>query len=149
MFNFFKNLKKPAHEKYGRDNYISDRDNYVTDDNWILALSSVFVETVDIYIDEKISQHDLIEIFPKEPKLEKIDISMLKDYFTLTSSKKIEKRIKHLQNLQSNYLETDLYACVNLKTEQEIIEYAKDRSINISFCNFFSSAISFSSLGSL
>ncbi len=126
MFSFLKNLRKPAHEKYGRDNYISDKNNYVTDDNWILALSSVFVETVDIYVDEKISQHDLIEIFPKKPKLEKIDISMIDDYFMLTSIESIEERIQYFYNLEANGFESDLYACINLKTEQEIIEYAKD-----------------------
>ena len=125
MFSFLKNLRKPAHEKYGRDNYILDKSNYVTDDNWILALSSVFVETLNIELRKKISQHDLVEIFPKEFIPDKIDMEMIEEYCDFTTSQRIEKRIKHLYNIDPNYLESDLYACVNLKTKQEIIEYTQ------------------------
>jgi hypothetical protein len=126
MFGLFK--KKPLEEKYGRDNYLSNPQHYeINDDNWILALSSVFVEAMDLdthEFDTKVAQHDKLLMYAPPIKLSKTLYGIVKDMLVYETTKEIKEHLQTLYRPWYKGYESDLYLAINSNSLEEVREKA-------------------------
>jgi hypothetical protein len=129
MFGLFK--KKPIEVKYGRENYLSNPNNYeINDENWILALSSVFVEAMDLDVhqfDERVVQHDQLLMYPESHKMGESLYGLLEDELIYESPKEIRERMDTLLDLWYKGYEADLYLGVNAESLEDVKAKAQEK----------------------
>ena len=123
MFGFFK--KKPIEIKYGRNNYIGNYKQYkVEDRDWILLLSSIFIEAKDMDMGLKKAEHDLLEIYPKGI-LNKEEEKNLKFDLVTTNISEVTLRMEQVADIQMRKFEYDVYIVINCNSLEEVKKKAK------------------------
>jgi len=125
MFNPFK--KKPTELKYGRDNYVQDYHNYINNDrNWILLLSSLFIEVTDIELGIKNASHDLLSIYPMGD-LDSYDEGELAEKSIYEDMSALQNRLMEIFASNLSNVGVDLYYALNLNSLKEVQKKAKER----------------------
>ena len=125
MFGLFK--KKPLEVKHGHENYLSDYNAYeVNDKNWILLLSSMFVEAKDLDMWEHRARHDLLKIYPRGV-LDETEQEELREDFVLKDIKQVNKRMKQVSELVSCEFEDNVYYVINCNSLEEVRAKAQDK----------------------
>ena len=122
MFGLFK--KKPLEVKYGRKSYLQNPSEFnETDDNWILMLSSVFVEAMDMdgWINESI--HDKLTMYKS---LSDEDRDILDGDLNLESVGEIKEYMGYVADIEPRGYESDLYNIINSNSLKEVLAKAHE-----------------------
>ena len=124
MFNPFKLFAK---KEISRENYLLDRENYVNDDNWILALSALFIEAADLDAETQKAKHDSMMIYPSIDKLSRAERSIVEYDLILDTPKDVKSYMDNVKTTWTSTYELDVYFCINADTREQVAERAQKK----------------------
>jgi len=137
MLGMFK--KKPLEDKYGRKNYLANPNTYKANyDNWILLLSSLFVEANDMDMMMEEAEHDMLLMYDIE-NISKSDYDLLKLSLELEDINMVNEYMDDISDIEPRIDEVDLYYainCTSLAELQEAVESQSDEDDKESFYKF-------------
>lgn len=113
-------MKSPE-ERWKRDNYLDKPIQYkINQNNWILTLSSAFIEYHDIETSEQVSKHDLLTAYSKNQKLGRLTKFIINAEFILETVEEIDNQLQLLHQCCPTELEYEIYDAINADSKQAL-----------------------------